>query len=100
MEKINYHKEMLKQLAALDHKPTLLLHSCCAPCATYPLTLLIKYFDVTILYSNSNIYPRGEYDKRFNELKEYIKEYYPEIKIIEFEYSIVTLKCFVNNVSG
>lgn len=86
MEKINYHKEMLKQLAAIDYKPTLLLHSCCAPCATYPLTLLTQYFDVTILYSNSNIYPLEEYNKRFNELKTYIKEYYPNIKIIEKEY--------------
>lgn len=86
MEKINYHKEMLKELDSLDYKPSLLLHSCCAPCATYPLTLLTKYFDVTILYSNSNIYPFEEYIKRFEELKKYIKEYYPDIKIIEKEY--------------
>ena len=78
---------MLKELETLTYKPKLLLHSCCAPCATYPLTLLTKYFDVTILYSNSNIYPIDEYNKRFNELKKYIKEYYPSITIIEKEYN-------------
>jgi len=86
MEKINYHKLMLKELETLTYKPKLLLHSCCAPCATYPLTLLTKYFEVTILYTNSNIYPLEEYKKRFEELKRYISEYYPSINIIEKEY--------------
>lgn len=86
IEIVNYHKEMLKELKKLDHKPSLLLHVCCAPCSCYPLTLLTKYFDVTIYYSNSNIYPFEEYSKRFNELKRFIKENYPEIKIIEKEY--------------
>ena len=86
MEKINYHKLMLKELETLTYEPKLLLHSCCAPCATYPLTLLTKYFEVTILYTNSNIYPLEEYKKRFEELKRYISEYYPSINIIEKEY--------------
>ena len=78
---------MLKVIDKLDHKPSLLLHICCAPCSCYPLTLLTKYFNVTLFYSNSNIYPYEEYSKRFEELKKYIKENYNDIKIIEKEYN-------------
>lgn len=78
---------MLKIIKSLDHKPSLLLHICCAPCSCYPLTLLTKYFEVTLFYSNSNIYPYEEYSKRFEELKRYIKDNYPSIKIIEKEYN-------------
>lgn len=87
MQIVNYHKEMLKIVEKLDYKPSLLLHICCAPCSCYPLTLLTKYFNVTLFYANSNIYPFKEYSKRFEELKKYIQINYPEIKIIEKEYN-------------
>ena len=45
----------------------LLLHSCCAPCSSYVITYLTKYFDITILYYNPNIYPYEEYEKRKKE---------------------------------
>lgn len=53
--------------------PTLLLHSCCAPCSSYVLEYLSNYFKITILYYNPNIYPISEYEKRANEQKDFIK---------------------------
>ena len=46
--------------------PTLLLHCCCAPCSSYVLEYLSKYFKITLLYYNPNIYPIEEYLKRKN----------------------------------
>ena len=56
-----------------NKRPTLALHACCAPCSTFPLEFLTPYFDVTILYVNSNIYPQEEYNRRLNELKKYLE---------------------------
>ncbi|MEI7589819.1 MAG: epoxyqueuosine reductase QueH [Deltaproteobacteria bacterium] len=43
----------------------LLLHICCAPCTIYPLSLLISNaYNVTGFFSNPNIHPFVEYEKR------------------------------------
>ena len=44
--------------------PSLLLHSCCAPCSSYCLEYLSQYFKITVLYYNPNLYPVEEYDRR------------------------------------
>ena len=47
LQKINYQKELEKLLTRLEKEervPTLLLHSCCAPCSSYVLEYLSKYF--------------------------------------------------------
>ena len=56
------------------NRPTLLLHVCCAPCSSYVLETLSKYFKITIFYYNHNIYPYEEFEKRYNEAKKLIKE--------------------------
>ena len=75
MNKINYYKKSLEELEALpkDKKPSLLLHACCGPCSTFPLTFLCPHFDVTIFFNNSNIYPSEEYFRRLNELKKFLE---------------------------
>ena len=50
-----------------NSKPKLLLHSCCAPCSSYVIEYLTKYFDITIFYYNPNISPIDEYLKRKDE---------------------------------
>ncbi len=55
-------------------RPTLLLHSCCAPCSSYVLEYLSRYFDITIFYYNPNISPKEEFLKRVNEMKRLINE--------------------------
>lgn len=62
----NYN-EFLKFIKSLDNKPSLLLHSCCAPCSSHTILLLKEYFDLTIYYSNDNIYPKHEFDIRLEE---------------------------------
>ena len=47
--------------------PTLLLHSCCAPCSSYTLEYLSQYFDITVFYYNPNIEPADEYLRRVEE---------------------------------
>ena len=83
-------EESLKEIKKENKKPTLLLHSCCAPCNAYPLVLLIEYFDLTLMYNNSNIYPKEEYIRRLNELKDYVdyinSTHNVNIKMIETPY--------------
>jgi len=42
----------------------ILLHTCCGPCLLYPAKKLRSSFDVICFYSNSNIHPQAEYEKR------------------------------------
>lgn len=73
--KINYYKKSLETLSLMtkkDKKPSMLLHACCGPCSTFPLTFLCPHFDVTIFFNNSNIYPESEYLRRLNELKRFL----------------------------
>ena len=74
---INYQKELDATIAEIDkrqERPTLLLHSCCAPCSSYVLEYLSTYFDITILYYNPNIAPQEEFDRRVEEQQRLIRE--------------------------
>lgn len=67
MNKINYQKELNKIIEANkreDFLPSLFLHSCCAPCSSYTIEYLSKYFKITVFYYNPNISPKEEYEKR------------------------------------
>lgn len=67
---MNYQKELdktLEQLEKEERVPTLLLHSCCAPCSSYVLEYLSQYLQITVFYYNPNIYPESEYTKRILE---------------------------------
>lgn len=70
MQKVNYQKEMERELAQLEKMkivPKLLLHSCCAPCSSYVLEYLSNYFSITVFYYNPNISPKEEFEKRVKE---------------------------------
>lgn len=70
-----------------DKKPSLLLHSCCAVCSSYVISLLLDVFDTTVLYYNPNIYPQAEYVKRKNEQLRILSEIYGEkAKYLDFDY--------------
>lgn len=72
----NYQKELDKLITNLQKEekvPSLLLHSCCAPCSSYVLEYLSEYFKITVFYYNPNIYPPSEYAKRVQEQQEFIK---------------------------
>lgn len=100
MNKTNYQKELEKILAKLQeyngmnagaNVPSLFLHSCCAPCSSYCLEYLCRYFKITVFYYNPNISSDTEYKKRVDEQKRLIKAYNSEkrgypIEIIEGDY--------------
>ena len=67
MNRRNYQKELeviIKQNEDRSRVPRLFLHSCCAPCSSYVLEYLSKYFEITVFYYNPNISPKEEYAKR------------------------------------
>lgn len=89
---MNYQKildETLKNIELQNKTPKLLLHACCAPCSSYVLEYLSKYFEITIYYYNPNIYPETEYQRRMNELKKFIENYKSinKINLIEENYN-------------
>ena len=73
----NYQKMLEATIAGLKEQnrvPTLLLHSCCAPCSSYCLEYLSQYFHITVDYYNPNIYPEEEYHMRVQEQQRLIRE--------------------------
>ena len=78
----NYDLLFQKTIDKLEGRPKLLLHVCCGPCSVYPLVLLNQYFDITIYYGNSNIFPYAEYQKRLAELEKYLAILDTDIKLI------------------
>ncbi len=78
----NYQKELERILSRLEsrqeEKPgeapeKLLLHGCCAPCSSYVLEYLSRYFSITLWFYNPNISSKEEYEKRAEELKRLVK---------------------------
>lgn len=66
MQKINY--DALTE-AALGSAGSVLLHCCCAPCATSVTERVIKTVKPVLYFYNPNIYPENEYKKRLHELE-------------------------------
>ncbi|NLJ90541.1 MAG: epoxyqueuosine reductase QueH [Clostridiales bacterium] len=75
MNKINYQKildKLIEQIKDKEEAPSLLLHSCCAPCSSYVLEYLSNYFNITIFFYNPNISYKEEYELRIEEQKRLI----------------------------
>lgn len=97
--KIDYNLEFIKdyrKIRQVEDNPKILLHVCCGACSCYPLTFLLDLFDITILYTNSNIYPEEEYDKRYETLKYYVSylndKFNKNIKLIKDSYDYTNFK--------
>ena len=77
MNRRNYQKELEAELSNIEKEgraPTLFLHSCCAPCSSYVLEYLSRYFTITVFYYNPNISPASEYEERAREQERLIRE--------------------------
>ena len=70
---INYDNLFLGEKQRAQQKHTrLLLHVCCAPCATYCLTQVLDVYDVTLYYANDNITDLDEWQKRLTEVEKLV----------------------------
>ena len=70
----NYQRRLDELINNLSGTPRLLLHCCCAPCSSYVLEYLSRFFEITCLFYNPNISPAEEYEKRAEELRRLISE--------------------------
>lgn len=50
-------------------KETILVHSCCASCASYVVEHLLERFRVIAFFYNPNIHPESEYRLRLSEMR-------------------------------
>lgn len=66
-------------------KEKLLLHTCCAVCGTLIARRLKENFEPIIFFSNSNIYPKEEYEKRLSAAKQLAID--NDIPLIEDDYN-------------
>jgi len=66
----------------------LMLHCCCAPCASYALEYLSPRFQIVCLFYNPNIAPPQEYDKRAGELSRLLSlaDYPNSVGLVTCEY--------------
>lgn len=74
-QKKNYHEMMMRiceEEKKLGNRPKLLIHSCCAVCATVALVRLSEYMDITVYFYNPNIHPKSEYLRRAYAQQEHI----------------------------
>ena len=102
MEKVNYDKKMMDIINSFgEQRPSLLLHTCCAPCSTAVIERLSNYFDITVFYYNPNIEPYEEYLKRKEEQKRLLKEYKSirPIKFLDCDYENEEFSKFANNLA-
>ncbi len=87
----NYQNELdslIERLQREGRRPSLLLHACCAPCSSYCIEYLSKYFDITIFYYNPNIDSPLEYRRRVAEEERFIAEFpaASEVRFLEGPY--------------
>jgi len=100
--KINYQNKLddiIKENLNEKKVPSLLLHSCCAPCSSYVIEYLSNYFNITVFYYNPNIYPEKEYIKRVEEEKNFIFRFKTKYKVDFIEGKYDTEK-FYSSVKG
>lgn len=77
----------------------ILLHSCCAPCASASAErLLAGGYEVVLFFSNSNIWPRQEYDLRLKNL--YILGRKLDVEVVEDEYDHEAWLRFIAGLEG
>ena len=74
-QNVNYQRQLDALLENIpENPPKLLLHCCCAPCSSYVLEYLSRFFEITCFFYNPNISPAEEYEKRAEELRRLIEE--------------------------
>lgn len=87
MQKRDYQLELdriIENIQKEGKRPSLLLHACCAPCSSYCVEYLSKYFDITLYFYNPNIESSDEFEKRFIEFEKIVQRF--NVKVIKETY--------------
>lgn len=98
----NYSKELdalIEKNKRENIVPKLMLHACCACCASYVLEYLSPHFDIYLLFYNPNITEESEYSYRKSELKRLVDEMKlsEKVTIVHCEY---TPQSYLDSVKG
>lgn len=78
-----------KKKISLKHKnkEKLLLHICCAPCSAYLISeKLIKNFNITLYFYNSNIDSLEEYERRLFWVKKIAEDYNLKLEVEPYDH--------------
>ena len=79
--------KIIKDIQQSGEKKSLLLHCCCAPCASHCLMVLKDYFDITLYFCNPNMDTAKEFYLRAEELSKFVEKIGGNISIIVEEYN-------------
>ncbi len=98
----NFQKELdslIEKNQKENIRPKLMLHACCACCASYVLEYLSEYFEIYLLYYNPNITQATEYDYRKSELNRLVSEMSlsEKVKVVDCEYEP---ELYLENIKG
>ena len=81
----NADKKMQEIINGLNgKKPSLLLHSCCAPCSSAVIERIKDHFNLTVFFYNPNMDTIEEFNKRLLEQKRLCEIF--DIPVIEIGY--------------
>lgn len=67
-------------------RPRLLLHVCCAPCATVVIRRLEGEYEVACYFYNSNIFPEVEYYRRLSSLQRLAEQWRFPLEVGEYDH--------------
>ncbi len=83
------HRTSYKPIQAIikekSRKPKLLLHTCCAPCATSVIEKLKEKYEIDVFFYNPNIHPKKEYGIRLDEIKKLCSFHKIKLHIGEYD---------------
>lgn len=80
-------------------KKNLLLHACCAPCASSVLEYILPYFNVDLFYYNPNIMPHSEFLKRLDALN-VLLTHFENVNLIVPEQSVREFLSFARGMEN
>lgn len=76
----------------------ILVHCCCGPCSTSSIQRLLEEgYEPVLCYGNSNIWPKEENDKRYEELLK-VSQYYGGLEVVRQEYDHDSWLAFIKGL--
>ena len=78
----------------------ILVHCCCGPCSTSSIQRLLEEgYEPVLCYGNSNIWPKEENDKRYEELLK-VSKYYGGLEVVRQNYDHDSWLSFIKGLEN